>query len=457
MSLAARQTEFDLPSVATDTVIVGLGATGLSCARHFARREVAFAVTDSRAEPPGAAELREETPHVYMAFGGYDRALMRSARRLIVSPGVSIRHPAVVAARESGVEILGDVELFAREVNAPVIAITGSNGKSTVTALLAEMLAGAAMDVCVGGNFGTPALSLLKVPGPDYYILELSSFQLETTESLRPAAAVVLNISPDHLDRYSDMDTYRQAKQRIHAGSGAVVVNADADNLAPLDTARRRVTFSLRADQSADVSLREVDGAAAIVVANEPLLEASELLVKGKHNLANVQAALALAMAIDQPLLPMLDALRGFSGLPHRCQRIATTNGVDWIDDSKGTNVGATCAAIQGLNEYAQIVLLAGGVGKDADFAPLAEHARGRVRNAILMGRDAALLAHALEEVAPVTRVDSMSDAVQAAFSLAQSGDAVLLSPACASFDMFTDFSARGRAFAAEVGKLSSI
>ncbi len=452
MILAAEHVELDnLPSLATETVIVGLGTTGLSCARYLARQGVAFAVTDSRDQPPGVAELRRELPEVRTQLGGYDIALMRSARRLIVSPGISVRHPAIVAAREAGVEIIGDVELFARAVDAPVIAITGSNGKSTVTALLGELFAGSGLDVRVGGNLGTPALDLLSAERPDYYVLELSSFQLETTDSLLPAAAVILNVSPDHLDRYPDLDAYRSAKQRIYAGEGTLVINADQVRLAPPNSSRAELTFGL---QDADVCVCEIEGMSTIVVAGEAVLKTSELRLKGRHNLSNVLAALALAVAVKQPLRPMLHALRGFAGLPHRCQHIATIDGVDWIDDSKGTNVGSTCAAIHGLNEYPQIVLIAGGVSKGADFQSLADCARGRVRGAILLGRDAASIATVLSGVVPITEVATMSQAVRSACELARPGDAVLLSPACASFDMFTDFVARGLAFCAEVERL---
>lgn len=429
-----------------DNLVVGLGITGLSVARHLAACGETFAVVDSRDRPPGLEALRHEVQPTEIHLGGFDPALFLRARRLIVSPGVPVASPAIRDARAAGAQIIGDIELFARANRAPVAAITGSNGKSTVTTLLGEMARAAGLNVAVGGNLGTPALELLGPEPQDLVVLELSSFQLETVESLAPQAAVVLNVSPDHLDRYPSLEAYAQAKGRIYAKSRRCVVNAGDPLAASLAEGRDCAAFGLQpAIREQDYGLLAHDGAQWLARGSIPLVPASRLRVAGRHNLANALAALALGEALGLPREAMLRALENFPGLAHRCQWIGRRGGVDWYDDSKGTNVGATVAAIDGLE--GQLVLIAGGQGKGQDFAPLREALKGRARAVVLLGEAAAELRGVLDGAAELVDVTDMSEAVAVAAERARPGDRVLLSPACASFDMFVNYGARGDAF----------
>ncbi|MEJ2761700.1 MAG: UDP-N-acetylmuramoyl-L-alanine--D-glutamate ligase [Gammaproteobacteria bacterium] len=438
-----------------EAVVVGLGKTGLSCARYLAARGIRFAVNDSRAEPPELPALARLLPEVPVFTGGFDAQLLCRARRLILSPGVAPGDPAIRRAAEHGVEMVGDIELFTHSARAPVVAVTGSNGKSTVASLVAAMVKEAGRAVGLGGNIGTPALDLLAQPPPDYYVLELSSFQLETVQSLNAAAAAVLNISPDHLDRYPDVDAYAAAKRRIYAGTGVMVVNLDDARVqAMAQPDRVMIGYSLSPPAPGDFGLVTRGGGEWLACGTEALLPVTELRLSGRHNLANVLAALGLGSAVGLPLGAMLAAARTFTGLAHRCRWLARVGGVDWVDDSKGTNVGAACAAVTGLGGEGNLILIAGGDGKGADFAPLAEAAAGRVRAAVLIGRDASLLGQSLEAVTKVVYATDMAAAVTTAASLARTGDTVLLSPACASFDMFRDYRERGEVFAAAVRAL---
>ena len=434
-----------------NTLIVGLGKTGLSCARFLTDQGVPLAVTDSRAQPPGLIELQQNLPDIAVFVGGFDPAAFAAAQQLVVSPGVSLREPLIAEAMLRGTPVLGDIELFARYAKAPVIAITGSNGKSTVTTLVAEMAKSAGRNVRVGGNLGTPALDLLEATEPDLYVLELSSFQLETTASLNAVAAVVLNISVDHMDRYQNMDEYIAAKERVYHGSGVMVLNADdAAVMAMAQPDRSAVSFGLNksGSESGIINFSVIDSAGQAWLAHgtQPLLAVTDVRIKGWHNTANALAALALGNAVGLPMNAMLDTLRDFPGLPHRSQWVAEFDGVAWYNDSKGTNVGATLAALQGMP--GKVVLIAGGLGKDADFTPLRQAAAEKARAVVLMGRDASLIETALDGVVPVVRAVTMQDAVMQARDLAQSGDVVLLSPACASFDMFSGYEERGQVFA---------
>jgi UDP-N-acetylmuramoylalanine--D-glutamate ligase len=441
-------------------LIVGLGRSGLSAARHLAARGWQLAVTDSRVDPPGRAELAAFAPHATCRFGGFDAALLGAATLVVASPGVSLAEPLLRAAAERGIDIVGDVELFARArrvaaARIPVTGITGTNGKSTVTTWVGEMVEAAGLPVCVGGNLGTPALDLLEAPAPRHYVLELSSFQLETTDSLALDAAAALNLSVDHMDRYASMEEYAAAKARIFRRCGTAVVNADDPwTLAMVPSGQRRLTFSIREDAAADYRLAGAGTpeGAWLVAQGEPVLPAAELRVAGLHNAANALAALALGDALGLPRPAMQAALRGFTGLPHRSQWVRERRGVRFINDSKGTNVGATLAAVAGLP--GTLVLLAGGDGKGQDFTPLAAALAGRTRLAVLIGRDASRLAAALEGCCPVRTCASLEEAVVAAAEAAQPGDTVLLSPACASLDMFRDYTHRGAVFAAAVGSL---
>ncbi len=438
------------------TIVVGLGQTGLACARFLARRGVAVVVVDSRAEPPMLRELQHQLPAVETRCGGFDAALFKQADMLVVSPGIPLSDPAIAAAMGAGVEVVGDIELFARHARAPVVAITGSNGKSTVTTLLGAMACEAGRDARVGGNIGTPALDLLQQFEPELYILELSSFQLETTRSLKPAAAVVLNVSQDHLDRYAGMQEYGAAKRRIYRGAAMKLINLDDPVVAAwggADEGWHRFTLA-QPPQADDFGVISKDGQLWLAKGNQALLAVSELKLAGMHNVANALAALALGDGVGLSMDAMLATLRRFGGLPHRCQWLAEKDGVNWYNDSKATNVGATVAAIGGMP--GKVVLLAGGEGKGQDFSPLRDIMATKGRAAILFGRDAPLIAAALDRVVPLERVSTLREAVRAARALARPGDTVLLAPACASFDMFKGYEDRGDRFAAAVKEVLS-
>ncbi|MEW6354511.1 MAG: UDP-N-acetylmuramoyl-L-alanine--D-glutamate ligase, partial [Pseudomonadota bacterium] len=454
----SRPSAFSKPHAAQPgkrTVVVGLGKTGLSCARFLAARGVPVAVTDSRAHPPGLDTLRDELPDVAVFMGGFNADALAHAEQIVLSPGVSLREPAVAAALKRGVPVLGDIELFARQVRAPVIAVTGSNGKSTVTTLIGLMAERAGRAVRMGGNLGTPALDLVQDTEPDVYVLELSSFQLETTHSLNAAAAALLNVTPDHMDRYADFDDYTRAKRRVFNGDGVMVINRDDARVAAMAVRGRRILrFGLDAPATPDdFGLRDKNGAPWLAHGDECLLPLSELRIQGAHNAANALAALALGAAMQWPRAPMLEVLREFPGLPHRSEWVAERDGVTWYNDSKGTNVGATLAALQGLaatpvkgeelgvrsntspltphpspdKGSGKIVLIAGGDGKGADFTPLRAAVAAHTRAVVLIGRDAPLIAAALGDAAPTLRATDMSDAVRLARELAQAGDKVLL------------------------------
>lgn len=438
-------------------IIIGLGQTGLSCARYLHQRGLRFAVCDTREAPAAAEGFRTEFPAVELHLGELDVDWLARADELIISPGVDKRHPAIVAAVEAGVPLIGDIDLFCREARAPIVAITGSNAKSTVTTLVGEMAMAAGIKTGVGGNIGTPALDLLADPA-ELYVLELSSFQLETTHELRAAAATVLNVSPDHLDRYNSMQDYTLTKQRIYRGAAVVVCNREDPLTQPLlaqGVQLRR--FGLGRPDLKDYGLLDHEGETWLACGLQPLLPASALKIRGRHNMANALAALALADAVAIPREASLGALEQFGGLAHRCQWVADINGVSYYNDSKGTNVGATLAALEGLGATlpgdARLILIAGGVGKDQSFTTLAAPLERYGRDLVLIGRDAEQIA------AEVTGLQyhfasDMADAVQRAARLARPGDVVLLSPACASFDMFSGYVERGEVFARAVEAL---
>ena len=441
------------------SVVVGLGKTGASCLRYLAKRGVPVRATDSRSTPPGLEELGVLARTLDLRLGGFDLSLLEGASQVLMSPGVPLEEPIARAARERGIEVLGDVELFARNVKAPVIGVTGTNGKSTVTSLVARMAAAAGRTVLAGGNLGVPALDLLEEPVPDLYVLELSSFQLETTSSLNLQAAVVLNVSADHLDRYPSVEAYARAKARIYAKAATVVLNADdpwvwamrARNEAGTRNEARTVTFSIERTD-ADFTLQRLGERTLLARRGEGLMDVKRMKIAGRHNAANALASLALGEAAGLPMPAMLSALESFPGLPHRSEWIADVAGVRFVDDSKGTNVGATVAAVAGMP--GPLVMIAGGLGKGQDFAPLREAFRGKVRSTMLIGKDAAAIAAVLQDVCPTQILGSMQEAVSAAARAARPGDTVLLSPACASMDMFRDYGHRGDVFAAAVREL---
>jgi UDP-N-acetylmuramoylalanine--D-glutamate ligase len=440
---------------AQQTLVVGLGKTGLSCARHLAAQGVPFVVTDSRAEPPGLQQLHDEMAGLVAHVGGFLDSDFAQAEQIILSPGISRQEKHVQAAEQRGAEVLGDIELFAREANAPVVAITGTNGKSTVTTLVAEMARASGKRVQVGGNLGMPALELLHDEQTELYVLELSSFQLETTYSLNAIAAVVLNITADHMDRYDSLEAYTQAKQGVYHGDGVMVINADDPLVeAMADEQRHVIRFGLGTPRDNDFGLIEKDGEVYLARGQQALLAVSEMKLAGRHNQANALAALALGTAIDLELEAMLDVLRTFKGLAHRSEWVAEVNGVRWYNDSKATNVGAAVAALEGMP--GTLVLIAGGDAKGADFSALRDAVKDRVRCVVLLGRDASLIEQAIQGAVQLRHATDMQDAVRQAADCAEPGDSVLLSPACASFDMYPNFEARGADFIAVVRRLAS-
>ena len=430
------------------TLIVGLGETGLACVRHCHGLGRSVSVVDSRNQPPALSRLEQAFPEVPVQTGAFDPDYFRGFDELIVSPGVSLEEPAIVAAAEAGVSISGDINLFREAANAPVVAITGSNGKSTVTTLVGLMAAEAGVNVAVGGNLGTPALELLS-PDVELYVLELSSFQLEATTDLRPEVATVLNISDDHMDRYPDRMSYFRAKHRIFQGARHAVINLDDPLSQPLLNEGMVPHFFGAHRVDLDVfSTREDETGLWLTHGLDNLMHASELQVAGDHNIANALAALAIGQAAGLPMEPMLEAARHFTGLPHRSQTVRVHEGVAWINDSKATNVGATRAAIESLApREGRIVLIAGGDGKGADFSELRSVVSGRVRCLVVLGRDGQRLIDELGSEVDAVKAGDMNEAVKAAAGIAQPGDRVLLSPACSSLDQYTSYEARGDGF----------
>lgn len=437
-------------------VIVGLGATGLSCARYLKAQGIPFAVTDTRENPPQLADFQNSYPEVEISLGKLDRALLDKAAKIIISPGLSLREPVIAEQVARGKSVIGDIELFAQAVKVPVIAITGTNAKSTVTTLVGKMAEEAGYQAEAGGNLGIPALDLLnKQPAPNLFVLELSSFQLETTHSLKAKVATVLNITPDHMDRYVDLADYQAAKHRIYQHCDVAVCNHD-DPLTENTTAPRKIYFTLNTPQQNEFGLIRKDGDIFLAFENDCLLATSELPVMGKHYQANALASLAIGYGFGLPMDAMLKVLREFKGLPHRCQYVRERNGVRWYNDSKGTNVGATQAAIEGLGSEikGKLILILGGVGKKADFTTLVPAVAQYCRHVVLIGEAANEIAQAIGNRVPVSFATSMDEAVLQCDAAAQIGDSVLLSPACASFDMFKHYEHRGDVFTGIVEKM---
>ncbi|GAB3475606.1 UDP-N-acetylmuramoyl-L-alanine--D-glutamate ligase [Azotobacter salinestris] len=438
-------------------IVVGLGKSGMSLVRFLARQGVHFVVVDTRANPPELATLRAQFPQVEVRCGTLDVDFLCRASELYVSPGLALATPALQEAAARGVKLSGDIELFARHAKAPIVAITGSNAKSTVTTLVGEMARVAGRRVAVGGNLGTPALDLLD-DGVELYVLELSSFQLETTDRLNAEVATCLNVSEDHMDRYADLQAYHLAKHRIFRGARQVVVNRDDALSRPLVADQLPCwTFGLGKPDFKGFGLLEESGEKHLAFQFETLLPVRELKIRGAHNQSNALAALALGHAAGLPFAPMLETLKSFVGLPHRCQWLRERRGVSYYDDSKATNVGAALAAIEGLGADidGKLVLIAGGDGKGADFSTLRQPVAEHCRAVVLLGRDAEHIATVLDGVVPLVRVRTLAEAVEHSAALAEAGDAVLLSPACASLDMFRSFEERGQQFARAVEVLS--
>ena len=450
-------------------LVLGLGESGLASALWCARQGARLRVADTRTVPPYLDELRRRVAGADFLPGEFDQALLAGIDLLVLSPGLPASLPVVTRARAAGIPLAGEIELFAQGLHrlgqsAPVLAITGTNGKTTTTALTGHLLRATGKTVGVAGNISPAALTALMAAQdanalPQIWVLELSSFQLETTETLNPAAATVLNISDDHLDRYADLDAYVAAKARIFAGGGVQVLNRDDPRVRGMALAKRRVvTFGLDAPPVAgDFGLRSQRGEPWLAQGERCLLPLSGLPLAGLHNAANAMAALALCAGIGFDAETLLPALRSFRGLPHRVEKIAELDGVDWYDDSKGTNVGATVAALAGLGGGVgrKSVIILGGDGKQQDFRPLRDAVASHGRAVVLIGRDGPLIGKAIAAAGVRTeRAGDMAEAVKRAAALALPGDAVLLSPACASFDMYRNYEHRAQAFIAAVSAL---
>jgi UDP-N-acetylmuramoylalanine--D-glutamate ligase len=438
-------------------VIVGMGKTGLSCAGFLYAQHLPFCMVDTRAQPPLLEMIRKRFPEVYCQTGHIDPELLAQAEEIIMSPGVSQGEKFLQAAKQRQVPLAGDIELFYRQAQAPIIAITGSNAKSTVTTLVGEMARASGVQVAVGGNLGTPALELLDA-AVELYVLELSSFQLELVTTLRSKVAAILNISEDHMDRYATLREYVAAKQKIYTHCETAVFNAQDNLTRPADGILCKAhAFTLGKAEAGSYGVQQFNGKAWLANGEQPLLAIEELQLSGLHNVANCLAALAIGEAAGFSLEVMVSVLRTFSGLPHRCQRVAEINAVRYIDDSKGTNVGATLAAIEGLAAHTgkNIVLIAGGEGKGADFTPLRAACQHAVKACVLIGRDARLIAAAIADATQLVYAVDMASAVRTASELAAAGDTVLLSPACASFDMFRNYEHRGDCFVQAVQVLA--
>ena len=457
-------------------LVLGMGETGLSMAKWLSRMGANVRVADSRTVPPGMEDFKQALPHALMFTGAFTAEAFAGIDLIAISPGVCLAEKLVQQAMKDGIPVTGDMELFALAIRSlsasrpTIVAITGSNGKTTVTAMVGAMVKKAGWDVEVAGNIGPAVLDALmrRVDSgrlPQAWILEVSSFQLETMQNLGPDAATVLNLSEDHLDRYDGMREYAAAKARIFldtanrqgADAGMQILNREDSMVREMALrGRKQITFGLDLPVGdSDFGLLREDGNSWLVQGATRLMKTSELGVHGLHNAANALAALALCRAVALPFEPLLQALREFRGLPHRMEKVGSYDGITFYDDSKGTNVGATAAALTGMTQ--SVVLIAGGVGKGQDFAslakPIAEHARA----VVLIGRDAGKIASAISHCGvPLHHASTMEEAVQKSFLLAQGGDAVLMSPACASFDMFKNYVHRAEAFIAAVRRVQA-
>lgn len=439
-------------------VVIGLGVTGVSCAKYLAAGGESFVVMDTREKPPSLAKFQQEYPDVKVILGPLDKHFLARASEIVLSPGIAKDDPAIVFAVEQGVPLVGDIDLFCRKISAPIIAITGSNAKSSVTTLVGDMAREAGLDVGVGGNLGLPVSDFLRYGEKDLYVLELSSFQLETTHELRANVACVLNLTPDHLDRYdNDFQKYYQAKHRIFKGCQKVVENLDDPLTHPLVAKQVKIMGFRMGESDFNIfgllKVSEPQGQREyLALAKQPLLACDKILLPGSHNTMNALAALAIGHQAGLPMPAMLRAVENFKGLEHRCQWVTTKAEVRYFNDSKGTNVGATVAAIEGLgatlDEHKKIVLIAGGDGKGANFDDLANPVERYVKSLVLIGTDAKRIASVVC-CESIYYADNMQDAVTKSAEIAQAGEIVLLSPACASFDMFDNYLQRGDVFCA--------
>ncbi|MEM8593543.1 MAG: UDP-N-acetylmuramoyl-L-alanine--D-glutamate ligase [Pseudomonadota bacterium] len=447
-------------------LVLGLGKTGMSCVRHLHKKSARFAMADSRSHVNDVSEFVREHSDIDIFWGAWDLDVLLQAEVLVISPGIALHEPVIAQAIEQGVSVSSDIELFMAAVERPVIAVTGSNGKSTVVSLLGDMAKHASLSVPVGGNIGLPVLDLLDPNGSelcvdgqyayDAYVLELSSFQLERLPAMNFACACILNLSEDHMDRYDSYQQYVDAKQRVYLSADVCVFNRDDQltNVTSDSISTCYLSFGVNEPNMNEYGLSIVDGdlgqkRIALMRGDSVLLYADDMRLQGRHNLINGLSALAMSDAMGWDQQASINALMGFTGLSHRCEYVDTINGVMYINDSKGTNVGATLAAIDGLCALTdkRVVLIAGGEGKGADFSELHGAMKRFGRAVVCIGMDGPQLMNVLSDAVDNHMAVDMNSAVQRASELAHSGDYVLLSPACASFDMFKNFEHRGDVF----------
>lgn len=436
-----------------ERIVVGLGKTGLSVARHFYSRGVPFVMADTRDNPPRLNTFKQEFPDACICSGALSEQLFAGTKQIIVSPGVDIRSPVIQSAIAQGAECFGDIELFANTNQVPVVAITGSNGKSTVVQLVTEMACAAGLRAYAGGNIGTPALDILEYGDAELFVLELSSFQLESTRSLRPCVSTVLNVSADHLDRHDNIERYADIKAKIYRHSACSVINRDDVLVAKMKTSGAVTGFGMGRPADRGFGLLHQGARAFLAKDDSCLFPADELAMRGESGVLNALAALAIGDALGLSMGKMLSVLTTFKGLPHRLSWVGESRGVTWFNDSKGTNIGASATSLRSLKS--NIILLAGGVFKGGDLDYFRSAVARHAKHVILFGRDAGLLQEALHDATCIHLADSMRDAVIKAQNLSAAGDKVLLSPACSSFDMYEDYIERGRDFENYVRELA--
>ena len=440
-----------------DAIVVGLGKTGLSCFRYLSNQGLNVAITDSREVPPELSKLKEEFGSVPIYLGKINEEALLASDQIILSPGVSLDNKSIQLSIERNIPVFGDIELFCQKAEAPIVAVSGSNGKSTVTTIVAEMARSAGLKTYIGGNIGVPALDLLDGTVPELYVLELSSFQLETTFSLNAHASVVLNISPDHMDRYSSFDDYVAVKKRIYSGQGLMILYRDEEySHSVIDDNRKIIYFTLGTPEEGNYGLINHENEIWLSCGNKKIINRSQLKIKGEHNVSNALAAMALAETVNVPTSTMADVLKDFTGLQHRCQLVRKINNVSWYNDSKATNVEACIASIKGLSAFGNIILIAGGDSKEADLSGLHSVIKKYVKKVFLLGIDANRLVNVIGSDVEKELVKNMSEAVKGANKIADSGDLVLLAPACSSLDMYINYQQRGDAFITAVNALSN-
>ncbi|OGT48835.1 MAG: UDP-N-acetylmuramoylalanine--D-glutamate ligase [Gammaproteobacteria bacterium RIFCSPHIGHO2_12_FULL_38_11] len=427
-------------------LVIGLGLTGLSCVRYLISKNRLVSVVDTRENPPKLADCQKEFPNVKIHLGKFQESIFSQADTLIVSPGMSLAEPCIVQCIEKNIPVMGDVELFARDAKAPIVAITGSNGKSTLTTLMGDIINNVGKKAIICGNIGLPVLEAMMQPTPDYYVVELSSFQLDTTYSLKAKVAVVINVSPDHMDRYATFNDYLASKQRVYMNCENAVVNFDEKNSwQDINFKNTVLQFTLNKPDKNQFGLYQN----YLCHGDKKLIAVSDLILQERHNNQNYLAALAMCFILKLPIESVLNTLKKFSGLAHRCQLVKSENNIAWYNDSKATNVGASIAAIESIAQRAtgRLILIAGGDSKGVDLDLLKLPVKQHVSHVILLGRDAPLLEAALLGCAEITCVRNMDEAVNTAKKMVQPGDIVLLAPACSSLDQYENYMARGDDF----------